>query len=134
MISVRKQEFIEMFLLGFVYLVIGITGSMIRSNISNYIAIVLATMYSFYTKSKRKLIKEEDDDDSLQNKNIAGHITFLFILVVLTLFVSIMIIYSIIFGKGFDMTFTIDLNFLCIILGILKIVYYLAFMYSDRTE
>lgn len=134
MISVRKQEFIEMFLLGLVYLAIGVTGYIVKSNIINLIAFMLATTYSFYTVSKRKLSKEKDDDDSLQNKNLAGHVTFLLILVVLNIFVGVMIIYSITTGKGFYTTFTIDLNFLCIVLGTLKIVYYLAFMYFDRTE
>ena len=84
--------------------------------------------------TKRKIKKQRDDDDSLQNKNLAGYVTFLLILLVLTIFLGVSIIAGIITGKGLYITFTIDLNFLCILLGILKIIYFLAFMYFDRTE
>lgn len=134
MFTVKKQEFIEMFLLGLVYLVIGVTGYIIKSNAINLIAFVLATIYSLYTISKRKLRKENDDDDSLQNKNRAGHITFLLMLVILNVFIGVMIILGILAGDGFYITFTFDINFACIILGMMKVTYYFSFMYFDRTE
>ena len=83
MISVRKQEFIEMFLLGVVHLVIGISGYIVKSNMINLIAFVVATSYSIFIYTKRKFKKQQDDDDSLQNKNKAGHVTFLIFIAIL---------------------------------------------------
>ena len=134
MISVRKQEFIEMFLLGLVFLAIGVLGYIIKNNIINFIAFMFVVCYSNFTFIKRKLKKQQDDDDSLQNKYHAGYFTFFILLVILTIFIGVMIIFSLTTGEGFYTTFTIDLNFLCIVLGVLIIIYYLAFMYFDRTE
>lgn len=134
MISVRKQEFIEMFLLGVVHLVIGISGYIVKSNMINLIAFVVTTSYSIFIYTKRKFKKQQDDDDSLQNKNKAGHVTFLIFIAILTLFLGIMVLYGAFNGKGFYTTITLDLNFICIILGSLEIIYYLVFMYFDRSE
>lgn len=134
MISVRKQEFIEMFLPGVVYLIIGISGCLIKSNYLNLIAFILMAGYSFYVFTKKSIKKEKDDDDSKQNKNRAGYFTFHLILIAVTLYLAFMIIVGGFNGNGFYTIVTMDLNALCIALGTIQIIYYLAFSYFDRTE
>lgn len=134
MISVRKQEFIDMFLPGLVYFLIGFSGYLLKSNLVNGVAFILAAIYSLFKFTKRSLKKQKDDDDSLQNKHKAGYTTFFLALLLLLIYLGIMIVLGISEGTGLYTSITWDLNTLCLILGMLHIVYFIAFMRFDRTE
>jgi len=134
MISVRKQEFLEMFLPGVIYLIVGISGFLFKDNIINLISFILVTCYSTYKFTKRNMIKQKDDDDSLQNKYKAGYVTLFSAILLLTIYLVAKVFMGIFTGNGLYSTVVIELNSLCIILGSLEITYYLAFMHFDRTE
>lgn len=134
MISVRKQEFLEMFLPGVIYLIIGISGLLLKNNIINLISFLLVTCYSAYKFTKRNMKKQKDDDDSLQNKYKAGYVTLFLEILLLTIYLGVNVFVEIFTGNGLYSTIAIDLNSLCVILGSLEITYYLAFMHFDRTE
>lgn len=134
MISVRKQEFLEMFLPGVIYLIIGISGFVLKNNIINLISFLLVTCYSAYIFTKRNMKKQKDDDDSLGNKYKAGYVTLFLSILLLTVYLCIKVFIGILNGNGLYSTVSIDLNSLCVILGSVEITYYLVFMYFDRAE
>lgn len=134
MISVRKQEFIEMFLPGLIFLIIGISGSLLKNNIINLVAFILVASYSIFKFTKRNIKKQKDDDDSMLNKYKAGYVTFFLAIILLIICLVVLIFVGILSNNGLFTKITIDLNSLFVIVGVLKITYYLIFMYFDRTE
>ena len=133
MITVRKQEFIESFLYGIILLLIGITGCILNNHIYDNLSFILMILYSTYKFILRNKKREEDDELSEQSKAKASNLVFLGLLIILYI-ITIIIYLSEVLLHSISITLTLNINTLFIILGILHIAYYLAFMYFERCE
>ena len=128
MISVRRQEFYEVFMQGVIFLMIGILGYIIDSPIVNLPIFVLTVVYWVICFINNRKNKQKDDDLSKFNKYKAGYATMLIVFLIMMLAVT-----GIFFSKHtLSASIELDLRALFIVLGILMITYYLFFIHYEK--
>ena len=124
MVSVRKQEFLEFFVVGFLFLLVGIFGYILSSFHLDLMVVVIAILYTAVVFYYRKKKKQKDDEVSLSNKSQAGYVTFILALACLCLILVLLVL-----AKSFmALTIEFDYRAICIFLGFFMIVYYLVFI------
>lgn len=132
MVSVRKQMFYSYFLVGILFIIVGISNYFEKNIFFGIISIVSSSLIDIYLIlyglkiGKKKY--QQDDELSIENKNIAGYSMYSLIYMLAVFSIAIMSTVYLFTHKTISFSITLDKNSLWIICGIIQIVYYLKFI------
>lgn len=133
MISVRKQMFYSNFLVGILYILVGISNYFeenIYFDLISIVSSVLIVIYLFFYSFKiGKKKYQQDDELSIENKTMAGY--RLYSLIYILALLSIVFISAVSLLTNKTISITIDKNSLWILCGSIQVVYYLKFIHFE---
>jgi hypothetical protein len=129
MAKIRMQEFLDVGLIGIVFILYGILSFFVNVNIFFIICDFLLAGYWIFRFVTRKMKKERDDDLSLSDKRRAGYRSFALGVLLVLLYNGYQIIAS--FGKK-SFVITMDLRVLSIIFGLWVLSYYFFYRHFEK--
>ena len=129
MIKIKLQEFLDIGLIGVIFILYGILSYFVNVNVFFIVCDVLLAAYWLFRFFTRKMKKEKDDDLSLTDKRRAGYRSFVLAVLLVLLYLGYQVFVS--YGKD-SFLITMDLRVLSIVCGIWVLSYYVFYRHFEK--
>lgn len=129
MIKIKMQEFLDVGLIGVIFILYGILSFFIDVNVFFVICDILLAGYWIFRFATRKMKKEKDDDLSISDKRRAGYRSFVLGVLLILIYLGYQVIAS--YGKQ-SFIVNIDLRILSIICGLWVLSYYFFYRHFEK--
>ena len=129
MIKIKMQEFLDIGLIGIIFILYGTLSFFINVNVFFVICDIVLAGYWMFRFATRKMKKEKDDDLSISDKRRAGYRSFVIGVLLIFIYLGYKVIAS--YGKQ-SFIVNIDLRILSIICGLWVLSYYFFYRHFEK--